>query len=95
MEQKNIVKNTGCIIPCEYKEYKIVDMKENIKGNNLFGFALGSTNILVEREVYAYPWVSLLAEFGGALGLFLGFSFVMVWDVFDWMMKIFSRNLKC
>ena len=30
--------------------------------------------IKVETEVLIYPWQSLLAEFGGALGLFLGFS---------------------
>ena len=34
----------------------------------------------VETEELIYPWQSFLAEFGGALGLFLGFSFMTVWD---------------
>ena len=37
-------------------------------------------NFQVETEELIYPWQSLVAEFGGALGLFLGFSFMTVWD---------------
>ena len=34
----------------------------------------------VETEELIYPWQSLVAEFGGALGLFLGFSLMAIWD---------------
>ena len=34
----------------------------------------------VKTEDLIYPWQSLVAEFGGALGLFLGFSFMTIWD---------------
>ena len=61
----------------------MVDTKINIKGFGLFGFMLASTDISVMTEAYTYPWVSLLAEFGGALGLFLGFSFIMLWDCIE------------
>ena len=37
-------------------------------------------SIQVETEELIYPWQSFLAEFGGALGLFLGFSFMTIWD---------------
>jgi len=41
-----------------------------------------STNVLtVLEEQYVYPMDSFIAEVGGALGLFLGFSFMMVWDL--------------
>ena len=37
-------------------------------------------SIQVETEELIYPWQSFLAEVGGALGLFLGFSFMTIWD---------------
>ena len=33
-----------------------------------------------EEEVLVYPFQSFIAEFGGCLGLFLGFSFMTIWD---------------
>ena len=33
-----------------------------------------------EREYLMYPLTSLVAEFGGILGLFLGVSFMTIWD---------------
>ena len=36
-------------------------------------------------EDWVYPELSFIAEFGGALGLFVGFSFYMIWDVMEWM----------
>ena len=40
-----------------------------------------NNEVLEKTEVLVYDTVSLIAEFGGALGLFLGFSFLMVWDL--------------
>ena len=37
-------------------------------------------SIQVETEELIYPWQSFVAEFGGALGLFLGLSFMTIWD---------------
>ena len=44
----------------------------------------------VMEEVYDYPLFSFIAEFGGALGLFLGFSFMMFWDIAENIMKTIS-----
>ena len=35
---------------------------------------------MTEKEQLIYPLTSLVAEFGGTLGLFLGFSFMAIWD---------------
>ena len=35
-----------------------------------------STEQVTEEEVLLFPFDSLVSEFGGALGLFLGFSFL-------------------
>ena len=37
-----------------------------------------SFEVLTEEE--AYPLISLVADVGGVLGLFLGFNFLMIWD---------------
>ena len=34
----------------------------------------------IVEEVLVYPFQSFMAEFGGALGLFLGVSFMTIWD---------------
>ena len=37
-----------------------------------------SFEVLTEEE--AYPLLSLVADVGGVLGLFVGFNILMVWD---------------
>ena len=32
------------------------------------------------KKEYLHSWESLVAEFGGSLGLFLGFSFISLWE---------------
>ena len=39
-----------------------------------------SDNTFVEREELIYPIASLVAEVGGTFSLFLGFSFITIWD---------------
>ena len=42
-----------------------------------------SPYLLIEQEKLVYSLESLVAEFGGTLGLFLGFSFINLWDVVE------------
>ena len=44
-------------------------------------FFRSTKTVRVLTEELVYPFPSFLAEFGGALGLFLGFSIFMVWDM--------------
>ena len=44
--------------------------------------------IQVLREEEAYPILSLVADIGGILGLFIGFNFLMI---FDWIVLPFKR----
>ena len=39
-----------------------------------------TTEVTREAEVLLYTWQHLVADFGGTLGLFLGFSFMTLWD---------------
>jgi len=44
------------------------------------GTQAGANATMVQRETLIFPLASLVAEFGGTLGLFLGFSFITLWD---------------
>ena len=38
----------------------------------------------MEKEVEIYPFISFISELGESLGLFLGFSFMTIWDLIDY-----------
>ena len=58
--------------------------QEMISLNNSFanGFTFGfsTTTEVLKEEIWSYPFVQYLAEVGGSLGLFLGFSFLGILD---------------
>ena len=87
METSKIVALSGCNVPCSYKQYKLgsvdkrnVELKTLPKDYMAVAFMPATERTQIEEEVLLYPFTSLLAEFGGALGLFLGFSFMTIWD---------------
>ena len=45
----------------------------------------------LEKEVWAYPVISFIAEMGGALGLFVGISFLSVWDLGEFVILKFKK----
>jgi len=47
-----------------------------------------SSKTRVETEELIYPVSTLVAEFGGTLGLFLGFSFISLWDNFGTLKRV-------
>ena len=44
----------------------------------------------MEREELLYPSSTMVAEVGGVLGLFLGVSFMTVWDGLIWVRENFG-----
>ena len=39
-----------------------------------------SASIEVQKEEYAYSFLTLVADIGGVLGMFIGFNFLMIWE---------------
>ena len=81
MDQPFVEAQTGCLLPCTYDEYRV--LATGLRDFNKYGVVLtyGSLGTTVLTEYYIYPFESLVSDFGGSLGLFVGFSFVMLWDV--------------
>ena len=42
---------------------------------------LSESKVKSKTEKVIYPVESFISEVGGAMGLFLGFSFIMIWDL--------------
>jgi len=57
---------------------------------HVIGVILGDLEETIKTEVYTYDFGSFVAEFGGALGLFTGFSFFMLWDIFCFMLHKYT-----
>ena len=45
------------------------------------------------KEVEVYPLELFVSEFGGALGLFLGFSFMMNWDFIEMSLILLFKKI--
>ena len=84
VESSKVKKLTGCMKPCQYKKYTFVGERKSsdFTGSEYGFFSLWavSEKTHVEKEELIYPLSYLVAEFGGILGLFLGFSFISLWD---------------
>ena len=46
----------------------------------------------LEKEVWAYPAISFIAEMGGSLGLFIGVSFLSVWDFWEYVFDKYKKH---
>ena len=90
-EELDVIKEfTGCGKPCNYLEYKF--LKERIPSGfdpsgDYFVFTIVAQTryTTVEKEELLYPSSTMVAEVGGILGLFLGVSFMTIWDVAAWI----------
>ena len=93
-DKRNISNYTGCLIPCRYAEYRLAEEPLKLEEEKLILYFILAEHEVTERtEVIFYPVESFVSELGGALGLFIGFSFKLVRDSFEYLMKYYL-NLK-
>lgn len=78
------------------KNFSIFKFVSFSYSTNLTHLSIMLANRKVRRrtEVMMYPWVSFVSEFGGALGLFVGFSFMMFWDFAEYSFVLFLNKAK-
>ena len=94
-----IEKKTGCLSPCTYNEYKVVKTRSMALTHGKFGLfvSYGSTDTIVRKELYILNFVTFVSNYGGSLGLFVGFSFFMIWDIVGEVvvvsMKTFTKTV--
>ena len=71
-------------------------MKSFVKMGHTPGLVLRLSESKVEKrtEKIIYPIESFISEFGGAMGLFLGFSFMMIWDVLVFFISCLTVHKK-
>ena len=58
-----------------------------------------SSSVIIEKEEKAFSFGSFVADVGGVLGLFIGFSFINLWEfLIVWQKKLYfkcQRGLDC
>ena len=83
VNKQHLFNITGCEFPCHFHKYSVVGtpLKWEVKGEPFVNLFYTSTDLMTSQEVLLYPFDSLVSEFGGALGLFLGFSFLGLLDI--------------
>jgi len=93
----DVVKFTGCKPNCISYKYDVIKVapwtvshdKEKILLNIVW---LNKNEIIKESEKLAYDELTFISNFGGALGLFIGFSFFSLWDLILMMYTVIKQK---
>ena len=88
-----IANMTECPIRCRVQQYSFSECKSELvtwKHDWSSSFYLGAemTEVRREEEFWVFDASDTLNGIGGALGLFLGVSFLMIWDILEFLLKL-------
>ena len=61
-------------------------------GKTVLSLMFASSTVLVEKDEIEFTFDDLVADCGGVLGLFIGFNFLMVWDMIFFIFKNFLKK---
>ena len=65
----------------------------NAPGEEGLVYGFSSSKVIVSKEGLVYPQLSFLAEVGGSLGLFIGFSFLGLYDHLVQLIRFFRLEI--
>ena len=92
-KEATIAKMTGCLPPCRRREFEmklinhrtvpLVDGRRQISGY----FYYPTRRYIEKSHFYIYTLGDLIAEMGGFMGLFLGYSALSCYDAFKYLCK--------
>ena len=93
MDKTSVTKETKCLPPCSYTEYKMSGEieRDKEKGVKKVNIKLSDSKVKSLNEQKLYNIVTFIAEFGGALGLFVGFSFLSLFDYYEFALKFLPQ----
>ena len=82
-DMEYITNNTGCLNPCHYREYQLVKVREDTAKMfiGLYVQLTGSSQKQSRGHIALSHWCQILGD--PWMGLFLGFSFIMLWQVIE------------
>ena len=86
-DQSEILEMSKCLKPCKYMVYRQTDQNKVTEKfedfDSFLAFQPSTVDITIVKEVLLHPLTSLVADFGGTLGLFIGFSFMSPWSAME------------
>ena len=95
ISMREINKLIDCLKPCTMFKMQEVNVRYTSlpSDTTLTGLNTGALSvsfkelITISKDQYYYTWLSFVAEFGGYVGLFLGYSVLQASDVIDKLIK--------
>ena len=67
-------------------------MKVPADSKTVLSLMFASSTVLVAKDEIEFTFDDLVADCGGVLGLFIGFNFLMVWDMIFFIFKNFLKK---
>ena len=94
LELEKTSNRTGCLKPCTFIHYsqRTAQLLPKKSSSSLF-LRMAKSKISFKKELWVYDEISLVSEIGGALGLFVGFSFLNVADLVSYIYDIYKGKL--
>ena len=97
MDEHTLYEETGCMAKCQRKEWTISKIYDsNLEGENgsqnAVSIFYANGRYLEGKQYYTYDFNSYVSDFGGYLGLLLGYSIVSFFDMAQEILTFFIKK---